>query len=504
MAKPFSQFSVRLKNKLRWPVINLDLRQPRQRWKALLALGGLFILGVVLLFAGLQGYQYTESAKFCGTVCHSMDPQWVRYKQSPHANVPCADCHIGPGATFFVKSKIDGLRQVYAETFDTYHRPIKSPIHNLRPARETCEECHSPTTFKDNIVKTKLHFDNDVQNTPILTTLILKMGGQQSATGQSNGIHWHISSKVYYIAADDQRQVILWIGVEQPDGTLKEYYSRDMLSMSQTSFVEKAKASGQIRLMDCIDCHNRTAHYIPSPQESVDKAIEDGLISRDLPSIRQKAIAILTTPYSNQDEAFKAIEAISADYAGINKLPAAPADSSTKINQAVDALKSIYSSTNFPDMKLDWKVNPNNERHTPSLGCFRCHDGNHILADSITGQEQVISGQCNLCHTVPITGRGNEMLVEAPVIAGTVPASHQSYRWTIEHRSITDAQKQECYQCHGQGFCNNGACHNLSHPEDMLFTHPQVYKEKGGQVCFTCHQDIMCTRCHAAGVVQNP
>jgi hypothetical protein len=155
-------------------------------------------------------------------------------------------------------------------------------------------------------------------------------------------------------------------------------------------------------------------------------------------------------------------------------------------------------------MKLDWKVNPNNERHTPSLGCFRCHDGNHILKDSITGNEEAISSQCNLCHTVPITGRGNEMLVEAPVIAGAIPTSHQSYRWTVEHRSITEAQKQECYQCHGQGFCNNGACHNLSHPEDMLFTHAKEYKEKGGQVCFTCHQDIMCTRCHAAGVVQNP
>jgi len=105
---------------------------------------------------------------------------------------------------------------------------------------------------------------------------------------------------------------------------------------------------------------------------------------------------------------------------------------------------------------------------------------------------------------VPIVGRENETIVEVPVIVGDPPASHADFRWTIEHRSVTDADKQGCYNCHGQSFCNNAVCHNLSHPEDMAFTHPQEFQAKGGQVCYTCHQDVTCTRCHPAGIINNP
>ena len=51
-------------------------------------------------------------------------------------------CHIGPGAGWFVRSKLSGVGQVIAVTFNTYPRPIPTPVHNLRPARETCEQCH--------------------------------------------------------------------------------------------------------------------------------------------------------------------------------------------------------------------------------------------------------------------------------------------------------------------------------------------------------------------------
>ena len=107
-------------------------------------------------------------------------------------------------------------------------------------------------------------------------------------------------------------------------------------------------------------------------------------------------------------------------------------------------------------------------------------------------------------HSVPIVGRGDEMLIEAPVIVGAVPESHSDYRWTIEHRDVDPAQEASCYLCHGQGFCNNGACHNLDHPEDMLFTHGDEDWEQGDQVCYNCHQDILCSRCHPGGIINNP
>jgi nitrate/TMAO reductase-like tetraheme cytochrome c subunit len=490
---------------LHWPKINIDLAMPRHRLITFSVLAGLAIVAVAVLVGGVQTYEYTESAKLCGTTCHSMDPQWVRYQASAHSNVGCAECHIGPGASFFVKSKIDGLRQVVAEILNTYPRPIESPVLNLRPARETCETCHSPTTFKDNIVKTVMHFDNDVVNTPVQSTLILKMGGWQESTGISQGIHWHISSEVYYIAADDQRQVMLWVGVRQPDGSIKDYYSRDMATMSNRSFVDQAWADGRVRRMDCIDCHNRTAHYIPYPEQAVDQAIKNGLISRDIPSIRTRAVELLKQPYPSQEKAFTAIDGLAGVYNVSLVSGSSPSSSSldAKVIQAIAKLKNIYTETNFPEMGLNWATNPNNEKHTPSLGCFRCHDGNHFSIGA-DGSENVISAKCNLCHTVPIVGRGNDLLVEAPVIVGNVPLTHSDFRWTIEHRNITEEEKQACFNCHGQGFCNNGACHNLSHPENMLFVHPEEYKKYGNQVCYTCHQNILCTRCHPSGIFRNP
>jgi len=490
------------KRLLRWPSLTIDLSRPKHRRGLFVAFVGFALIGVVLLVSGLKTYEYTESAEFCGTTCHPMKSEFASFESSPHANVECAKCHIGPGASFFVKSKIDGVKQVYAVMANTYNRPIKSPVHDLRPARETCEECHTPTSYKDNIIKSIIHFDNDKPNTPVRSTLILKMGGWQESAGASEGIHWHISNRIYYIAADEQRQVILWVGVEQEDNSLKEYYARDMLNMAWTSFVDEARHNGKLRLMGCIDCHNRTAHYIPSPEEVVDKAIGANLISSDLPFIRAKAVETLTPAYNSQSEAYKAIEGL-ADFYRVGYVDVY-AGRRPELDDALTELKDIYSATNFPDMGLNWQTNPSNAKHKPSLGCFRCHDGKHVSVDETGNELEAISVKCNLCHTVPIIGRGSDMLVEAPVIVGAVPETHSDFRWTIEHRSVSDAELPDCYNCHGQGFCNNGACHNLSHPPDMLFTHAEEYFKTGDQVCYTCHQDILCSRCHPGGIVANP
>jgi len=484
-----------LRSRLKWPrPLTIDLSQRSHRWRLVVAAVLFGVVSLGLLAGGVAGYSYTESTPFCGSVCHSMYPQDVLHDLSPHANVECTKCHVGPGAQAFVQSKIDGTRQLIGTILNNYSRPIPSPVHNLRPARETCETCHSPTTFKDNIIKTIRHYENDEANTPVESNLILKMGGWNPSAGINKGIHWHIGSPVYYIPVDDQRQDIAWVGVEQPDGTLKEYFSRDVAGMGQTAFVEKAREEGEIRTLDCIDCHNRTAHYIPYPEQAVDKAITDGQISSDLPFIRKYGVEILSAKYASPEEAYAAIDKLAESYS---------AEDPQQVEQALGTLKELYSNTNFPDMNLDWKSNPNNERHTPTLGCFRCHDDNHVTLDS-AGNEQTISAECNLCHTVPIVGTGNELLVEAPVIVGDVPESHQDFSWTIDHRDITEAQKQECYNCHGQSFCNNGACHNLSHPENMLFTHADEYAKQGGQVCYTCHQDVTCQKCHPGGIIENP
>ncbi len=482
--------------------ILIDLSRPEHRRNLLLGIVLLLLLGVGLLLSGIQVYEYTESAEFCGGACHPMEPQYTRYRWSAHANVDCSKCHIGPGASFFIKSKIDGLKQVYAVLTNSYSRPIKSPVHNLRPARETCEECHNPATFRDNVIKIIRHYDNDEQNTPIQSSLILKMGGYQETTGISQGIHWHITNPVYYIATDEQRQAIVWIGVEQEDGSLVEYYARDLVTMAQTSFVEEAWAQGRVRKMDCIDCHNRTGHPIPPPEEMVDRAISDGLIPGDIPYIRAKAVELLKASYNRTAEAYAAIDGL-LDFYRVH-YPQIYASRRSDIQGALAYIKKIYSQTTFPELGLNYRTNPDNERHTPFPGCFRCHDGKHIRVDEQGNGGEAISVKCNLCHTVPIVGRGEERILGVPVLTGPIPENHSDFRWTIEHRSIDAAERTQCLDCHGQAFCNNGICHNVSHPPDMLFTHAEEYRKRGDQVCYTCHQNVLCSRCHPGGIVENP
>ena len=60
----------------------------------------------VLIFgtASYRGVQYMDSTSFCGTTCHRvMDPEYTAYQNSPHSRVECVDCHIGPGAGWFVR-----------------------------------------------------------------------------------------------------------------------------------------------------------------------------------------------------------------------------------------------------------------------------------------------------------------------------------------------------------------------------------------------------------------
>ena len=38
-----------------------------------------------------------------------MQPEYTAYKDSPHSKVDCVKCHIGPGASWFVQSKLSGV-----------------------------------------------------------------------------------------------------------------------------------------------------------------------------------------------------------------------------------------------------------------------------------------------------------------------------------------------------------------------------------------------------------
>src|SRR5450759_4086320 len=150
---------------LPYPLVDLNIPRHRKRF-IYVVLGGT-TLSVFMAFVTYNAFLYSESVSFCGTLCHTvMEPEYAAYLSSPHARVSCVACHVGHGASWYVKAKISGVRQVLAVTTKSYPRPIPTPIANLRPARETCEECNWPAKFFGTQLMQIPHFRYDEKNSP--------------------------------------------------------------------------------------------------------------------------------------------------------------------------------------------------------------------------------------------------------------------------------------------------------------------------------------------------
>ena len=372
------------------PRLMVDLSRKRDRRNLVFFMGASAFFLLITAIGSYQSYHFTESTAFCGQSCHTvMQPEFTTYLHSPHARVACAECHIGSGASWYVKSKFSGIYQVYATLFDKFPRPIKTPIKNLRPAQETCEQCHWPKKFVGNLDRVYSHFLSDATNTPFSVRLLLKVGGGDPTHGPVGGIHWHmnIGHKVEYIAADEQRQVIPWVRITKPDGRHVEYATKGF------QFDPKKHA---IRTMDCMDCHNRPTHIFQSPNEAVDQALSIAQLDPSMPSIKKEAVHLLTQEYATQTEAE---EKIAAGMKG--KYPGDP-----RLAAATEAIRHIYRQNFFPEMKSNWRAYPNNIGHTDWPGCFRCHDGEHVSAD---GEQTIKANDCNACHVILAQGSGREL-----------------------------------------------------------------------------------------------
>ncbi len=361
---------------------------------------GFFIAGgvIFLLIAAVGSYQtyhFSESVQFCGQACHTvMKPELVTYEHGSHARVACVQCHIGPGAEWFVKAKISGTYQLYAVAFNKYPRPVPTPIKNLRPAQETCEQCHWPKKFVGNMDKTYNYFLGDETNTPFSVRLIMKVGGGDPTHGPVGGIHWHmnVGNKVEYVATDEARQKIPWVRVTDDQGVVTEYRSKGFTN----------DVSGNtVRKMDCMDCHNRPAHTYQSPNDSVNLAMSLGRIDRSIPWIKTNALYVLTRAYTNETQALERIAThLSGQY---------PTD--TRIRSVIGVVQQIYQDNFFPEMNASWDKYPNNIGHKDWPGCFRCHDGEHKTAD---GRRTIKASDCNTCHTILTQGSGDELNLLSP------------------------------------------------------------------------------------------
>lgn len=370
----------------------IDLNNPRHRTAiTTFVVGTLFFLGVAI-FTSFKAYEHTESDQFCGETCHSvMEPEYTAYQFSPHARVGCVQCHIGSGANYFVKSKLSGSYQVYAVLTNSYPRPIPTPIENLRPAQQTCEQCHWPKHFYSEKQHVNTYFISDSQNTKWTLNLLMKIGGGNIEAGPTSGIHWHmnIENEVTYAAMDTQRQVIPWVKVRRPDGS-ETIYRDSELSLPDDSIARGA----QYRRMDCIDCHNRPTHIFHPPARSVNHVMAQGWIDPALPGVKSTAVNALEQPYSTKQEASDGISAAIRTFYG-KDYPQVASTKKAAIDRAVAEVQKIYSRNYFPEMQVTWKKFPDNLGHMYYKGCFRCHDGKHV-----SDEGKVLSRDCNACHTI--------------------------------------------------------------------------------------------------------
>jgi len=375
----------------------------RRTRQLVVALGCTFLFLLLTVIGSYRAFQVTESPGFCGALCHPvMKPEYTTYKISPHSRVGCTECHIGPGASWFVRSKISGLYQVYATLTNTFPRPIPVPVQNLRPARETCEECHWPEHFYGNVVLHRQLFLPDKQNTPWKIILLVHVGGANANKGPVGGIHWHmiVSNQMEYIATDESRQTIPWVRVTNREtGTSTVYQSKDNPLTPQQKNLP-------MRVVDCMDCHNRPTHTFESPYSALDLSMWLGRIDPSIPYIKAKAAEALVQAGGTVSQA-RGIELIaqklSKEYSDYQDQP--------KIRKAISETQTIFQNYFFPEMKTDWKVRPNNIGHFIWRGCFRCHDGSHV-----DEKGRAISNECNSCHI--ITAQGSQPKTETVSLQG--------------------------------------------------------------------------------------
>ncbi|MBI2858704.1 MAG: NapC/NirT family cytochrome c [Chloroflexi bacterium] len=408
-------------------------------WRTLIIVGAGVVEMFLLTLGGIKMLEFTDSSQFCGQICHTpMTPEFKTFTVSPHSRVECATCHVGSGASYFVKSKVSGVPLIVATAFDTYPRPIQTPVENLRPARDTCQECHWPQKFSEDRLKRYVRFANDEKSTRDEFQLAFRVGSGEASTARD--IHWHIASELWYLPLDEKNQNIAWVGVKKPDGGLTEYFD-----LQRTDQVTPERIASEKRFMDCLDCHNRATHIFRSPDQLVDEAMARGRIDAGLPFIKRLAVEALDVANPSLSVTQSKISAIDDFYK--NQYAQVYADKRAQIEAAQAEISSMVQYVVFPDMRVTWQTHTNNLTHQ---GCFRCH-GKLTSKPSDPDSGRVDFG-CETCHysvsgtrvSTPKIPHATEGRADCLACHGTTGA----IQVPTDHSGRTN---DSCQKCHVRG-----------------------------------------------------
>jgi hypothetical protein len=383
-----------------------------------------------------------------------MPPEFSAYQISPHARIACVECHIG--REFIgnqILRKAGDVKHIVALAFKDYEFPITA--HDMRPARETCERCHSPEKFSDDSLREIKHFGDDPANTPASIYLVLKTGGGSERQGLGRGIHWHIENRVLFYATDNREQEIPYVRVYNDDGTIDEYV--DLEAGIDPTLIPES----ELEEMDCITCHNRITHLVNPPEAAVDGALARQVIDASIPEIRRKGVEVLSVPYETNAHGISGIAGLERYYQAV--YPQFYAENTASVQAAIAALQDIYTQSVFIEQKSDWTSHPNNVGHKDFPGCFRCHDGSHLNAE-----QEAIRLECNLCHSIPVVAGTQDFVSNIEISRGLEPESHTNPNWIVGHRTYLNRSCEACHTTSNPGgtdntsFCSNSACHGAS------------------------------------------
>ncbi len=233
------------------------------------------------------------------------------------------------------------------------------------------------------------------------------------------------------------------------------------------------------RRMDCIDCHNRVGHGIPTP----DQAIDD--------SHRRTAGSTRTCPTSSARAMRSAVDRLRL---GRGRRPrdrraarllrdaatrSSPTLKAPQIDAAIDGPQADLPAGRHPG-DAGHRRRPTRTTWATSRrpGCFRCHDGAHYKVVNGALTSETIPSACATCHTFPQIG-AVESGVPHRRAAGDPrrPAVGLQPQERAPRRS-TRAERR-CGACHTRTYCEN--CHdtaavNVTH-DDMISNHAEVMHE---------------------------
>lgn len=338
-------------------------------------------VGAQLTFRAVH---HMETPVFCGS-CHVMDPEARTHADSPHAQVSCAECHVGDGASGWVASKVTGARQFVENLTESFERPVPSALatNRLVPAKQTCEECHWRAKPGDVRVRVIDSFAEDEANSLSQTVLTMNVGG--SVFGGIHGRHLDPDVEIQFASTDNARQDIVWVESRNTRTGEVRTFTKSGTTVEQSAGLRRIT-------MQCVDCHNRPGHAFQLAARAVDKALSSGSLPTTLPFLKKKAVELLKHDYASQDEARERIPAALTD-AYKREHPDVFAEREAEIAAAGQVVAAIHNRNVYPELKVTWGTYPDNIGHTDAPGCFRCHDGDHATADG-----RQITNNCFVCH----------------------------------------------------------------------------------------------------------